>query len=103
MYKELNSTLNLSRVEFHSCLVEFKGAYGSLLHRCSRNQTLLDNLSSAHNSGFDASVLHVEDGISCAMPITPGTVPLPYCFSLMSRMLRLPICSALPQIGLPLA
>ena len=56
----------LSRVESRSGLVEFKGAYGTLLDRSSGNQTLLGYLSSAHNPGLDASALHVEDGVSCA-------------------------------------
>ena len=37
------------------------------------------------------------------MSLTSGTALLLYCFSLIIRMLRLPACSVLPHIGLPLA
>ena len=45
-------------------LVQFDDTDGTLLDRCSRYETLLDNLASSMNPGSDSSALHAEDSVS---------------------------------------
>ena len=94
-------------------LVQFDDTDGTLLDRCSRYETLLDNLASSMNPGSDSSALHAEDCVSgshaCNVRYGAFAVLLlldeldtsvSYAFSLAPDRIAVGVASVLVGVGL---